>query len=246
MRGATDFAAMTDVAKELRAELAGAYTLARPEIVTEQVSVDGTRKWLLRLLARARGARARDRDRLHPRGRPRHAVHLEPGRLHADLHVLPYRHAAAGAQPDGRRRSSARSCWRATARRLAGRRRRRTTAACCPRRERKITNVVLMGMGEPLYNFDNVRDAMAIAADGDGLVALQAAHHAVDLAASCRRSRAGARRPAPCSRSRCTPCATSCATSWCRSTRNSRSRSCSPPAAPIRACPTPSASPSNM
>ena len=39
----------------------------------------------------------------------------------------------------------------------------------CPTAERKITNVVLMGMGEPLYNFDNVRDAMAIAADGDGL-----------------------------------------------------------------------------
>ena len=48
--------------------------------------------------ARPRGARARDRDRLHPRGRSRHAVHLEPGRLHADLLVLPYRHAAPRAQ----------------------------------------------------------------------------------------------------------------------------------------------------
>ena len=38
-----------------------------------------------------------------------------------------------------------------------------------PNAERKITNIVLMGMGEPLYNFDNVRDAMAVAADGDGL-----------------------------------------------------------------------------
>src|SRR5512145_1540353 len=49
VRGATDFAAMTDIAKELRGELAASFTLARPEIVTEQVSVDGTRKWLLRL-----------------------------------------------------------------------------------------------------------------------------------------------------------------------------------------------------
>ena len=49
VRGATDFAAMTDIAKELRGELAQVFTLARPEIVTEQVSVDGTRKWLLRL-----------------------------------------------------------------------------------------------------------------------------------------------------------------------------------------------------
>src|SRR5262249_6822152 len=49
VRGATDFAAMTDVAKELRAELGRHFMLSRPEIVTEQVSADGTRKWLLRL-----------------------------------------------------------------------------------------------------------------------------------------------------------------------------------------------------
>ncbi len=49
VRGATDFAAMTDIAKELRAELAQNFTLERPAIVTEQVSQDGTRKWLLRL-----------------------------------------------------------------------------------------------------------------------------------------------------------------------------------------------------
>ena len=49
VRGATDFAAMTDIAKDLRGELAASFSLARPEIVTEQVSVDGTRKWLLRL-----------------------------------------------------------------------------------------------------------------------------------------------------------------------------------------------------
>ena len=49
VRGATDFAVMTDIAKELRGELAETFTLARPEIVTEQISVDGTRKWLLRL-----------------------------------------------------------------------------------------------------------------------------------------------------------------------------------------------------
>jgi 23S rRNA (adenine2503-C2)-methyltransferase len=41
--------------------------------------------------------------------------------------------------------------------------------ALLPDAERKITNVVLMGMGEPLYNFDNVRDAMAVASDGEGL-----------------------------------------------------------------------------
>ena len=49
VRGLTDFAGMTDIASALRTELAERFTLARPEIVTEQVSVDGTRKWLLRL-----------------------------------------------------------------------------------------------------------------------------------------------------------------------------------------------------
>ena len=49
VQGATDFARMTNIAKEFRAELEGNFTLARPEIVTELVSSDGTRKWLLRL-----------------------------------------------------------------------------------------------------------------------------------------------------------------------------------------------------
>ena len=49
VRGARDFDAMTSVSKELRAALAQHFTLARPEVVAEQVSADGTRKWLLRL-----------------------------------------------------------------------------------------------------------------------------------------------------------------------------------------------------
>src|SRR5262249_28099591 len=49
VRGVTDAAAMTDIGKELRAEIEEAFTLHRPEAETEQVSVDGTRKWLLRL-----------------------------------------------------------------------------------------------------------------------------------------------------------------------------------------------------
>ena len=71
--------------------------------------------------ARPRGARARDRDGLHPRGRPRHAVHLEPGRLHAHLHVLPHRHAAAGAQPGAGRDRRPDPAGARPHRRLAGR-----------------------------------------------------------------------------------------------------------------------------
>ena len=57
VRGATSFAAMSDVSKDLRARLAQAYSLERPEIVREQVSEDGTRKWLLRLSKRGHEAR---------------------------------------------------------------------------------------------------------------------------------------------------------------------------------------------
>ena len=49
-----------------------------------------------------------------------------------------------------------------------------------------LTNIVMMGMGEPLYNFDNVRDALKIVMDGDGLGLSQAADHAVDHRAWCR------------------------------------------------------------
>src|SRR3977135_4206283 len=57
-RGATGFEQMTSVSKELRAALAEKFTLARPEVVAEQVSVDGTRKWLLRLPSENPGERA--------------------------------------------------------------------------------------------------------------------------------------------------------------------------------------------
>jgi len=57
VRGATHFDAMSNVSKELRALLDGNFTLARPEVVAEQVSVDGTRKWLIRLPGEVTGER---------------------------------------------------------------------------------------------------------------------------------------------------------------------------------------------
>jgi 23S rRNA (adenine2503-C2)-methyltransferase len=59
-RGATDFAAMTNIARDLRTRLGEALTLERPEIVAEQVSSDGTRKWLLRLPGGAAGERPQE------------------------------------------------------------------------------------------------------------------------------------------------------------------------------------------
>ena len=169
VRGACTFEEMSDVSKDLRAALAGAYTLARPEIAAAQVSADGTRKWLLRLERRGHDARApeietvfipeADRGTLcissqigctltcsfcHT-GTQRLVRNLTPEEIVAQ--VLIARDAVGdwpGAAPpqDGR---------------------------LMPAGERKITNVVLMGMGEPLYNFENVRRAMAVAADGAGL-----------------------------------------------------------------------------
>src|SRR5450759_754238 len=56
-RGFTEFDAMTSLSKELRATLAEHFTLVRPEVVAEQISVDGTRKWLLRLPGETQGER---------------------------------------------------------------------------------------------------------------------------------------------------------------------------------------------
>ena len=99
------------------------------------------------------------RGRPHPGGGSRHALRLEPGRLHADLPLLPHRHAAPGAQPDGGRD---RRPGHAGARRAAANGRRRRTDGC-------ISNIVMMGMGEPLYNFDNVAKALRIVMDGEGI-----------------------------------------------------------------------------
>ncbi len=162
VRGATDFAGMTDITKELRVTLAEAFTLARPSIVTEQVSVDGTRKWLLRLddgkeIETVYIPEA-DRGTLcissqvgctlacsfcHT-GTQRLVRNLTPGEIVGQIMLARDQIGDwPGATP-------------ADARGL-------------PDADRKITNVVLMGMGEPLYNFEQVRDACAIAADGEGL-----------------------------------------------------------------------------
>jgi 23S rRNA (adenine2503-C2)-methyltransferase len=169
VRGVTSFDDMTDVAKDLRAKLAAAYCLDRPEIVTEQVSIDGTRKWLIRLPKRGHESKApeiecvyipeEDRGTLcissqvgctltctfcHT-GTQRLVRNLEAEEIVGQVMIARDRIGDwPGATPpgDGRR---------------------------LPTTERKITNVVLMGMGEPLYNFDNVKTAMEVVADGEGL-----------------------------------------------------------------------------
>jgi 23S rRNA (adenine2503-C2)-methyltransferase len=169
VRGVTSFEAMTDVSKDLRTQIAAAYSLERPEIVSEQVSTDGTRKWLLRLPSRGHEARPPEIETVYIPESDRGTLcissqvgctlncsfcHTGTQRLVRNLEVeeivgqiLLARDRIGdwpGATPPGDGR-------------------------LLPSGDRKITNIVLMGMGEPLYNFDNVRRAMDVASDGEGL-----------------------------------------------------------------------------
>jgi 23S rRNA (adenine2503-C2)-methyltransferase len=177
VRGVTDFNEMSDVSKDLRAALARAYSLDDLEIVTEQVSVDGTRKWLLRLPIRGHEARSPEIETVYipeadrgtlcissqvgctltcsfcHTGTQRLVRNLEASEIVGQVLLARDRIGdwpAAAPPQDGAPLPS----WGTHASGMT---------------ERKITNVVLMGMGEPLYNFANVRDAMAVIADGDGL-----------------------------------------------------------------------------
>jgi 23S rRNA (adenine2503-C2)-methyltransferase len=162
VRGLTDFSAMTDIAKGLRGELAESFTLERPEIVTEQVSVDGTRKWLLRL----------------EDGKEVETVYIpeeDRGTLCISSQVgctLTCSFCHTGTQRLVRNLTASEIVGQIM---LARDRLGDWPGASAedqrglPDSERKITNVVLMGMGEPLYNFDNVRDACLVAADAEGL-----------------------------------------------------------------------------
>ena len=160
---------MTDVAKELRTELSQRYTLARPEIVTEQVSVDGTRKWLLRLPAQSRDGKAPEIETVY-------IPESERGTLCISSQVgctLNCTFCHTGTQRLVRNLTAQEIVgqillardrigdWQGAEAPGDGR--------LLPSTDRKITNIVLMGMGEPLYNFDNVKAAMELAADGEAL-----------------------------------------------------------------------------
>ncbi|WP_406854747.1 23S rRNA (adenine(2503)-C(2))-methyltransferase RlmN [Alsobacter sp. KACC 23698] len=167
-RGVQDFDVMSSVGKGLRASLAERFTLARPEIVSEQVSIDGTRKWLLRMPATGP----------HDRGAEIEAVYIpesDRGTLCVSSQVgctLTCTFCHTGTQKLVRNLTSA----EIVAQLMVARDRIgdwpggvRPTDGLVPDAERAISNVVLMGMGEPLYNFENVRDAMEVVSDGDGM-----------------------------------------------------------------------------
>jgi 23S rRNA (adenine2503-C2)-methyltransferase len=169
VRGVQRFEEMTSVSKELRAALDRHFTLARPEVVAEQVSVDGTRKWLLRLPGEVLGERPHEVECVYipeadrgtlcvssqvgctltcsfcHTGTQRLVRNLTPGEIVGQIMVARDRLGdwlgAARASGDGLPTQG----------------------------ERFVSNVVMMGMGEPLYNFEAVRDALLTVADGDGI-----------------------------------------------------------------------------
>jgi 23S rRNA (adenine2503-C2)-methyltransferase len=153
VHGARDFASMSNLAKDFRALLEASFTLDRPEIVTAQLSEDGTRKWLLKTGAgiefetvyipeKDRGTLCVSSQvgctlncRFCHTGTQKLVRNLNPAEILGQLLI------AKDALED----------WPSTV------------------PNRKVTNIVMMGMGEPLYNFDNVKAALAIVMDGDAL-----------------------------------------------------------------------------
>ncbi len=157
--GVTDFSAMTNVAKELRATLTAHYSLARPEIVTQQISNDGTRKWLVRL---GPGTEA-ECVYIPDVGRSgalcvssQVGCTLNCTFCHTGTQKLVRNLSAAEIVAQVMIARDALNEWPTAERPLND-------------GERLLTNIVFMGMGEPLYNLDNVAEAIDTISDGDGV-----------------------------------------------------------------------------
>ena len=152
-RGATDFTGMTSLAKSFRERLAARYELRRPEVTRAQASVDGTRKWLLRF---------------HD-GQEVETVHIpesDRGTLCVSSQVgctLTCSFCHTGTQRLVRNLGAAEIVGQIMVARDA------LGEWPSPQEDRQLTNIVLMGMGEPLYNFDNVAAAIKIVMDPEGL-----------------------------------------------------------------------------
>ncbi len=196
VRGVRDFDEMTSVSKELRAELARRFTLDRPDVAAEQVSTDGTRKWLIQLPGEVAGRPHEvecvyipeaDRGTLcissqvgctlnctfcHT-GTQRLVRNLTAAEIVAQVVLARDRlgdwtrtNETPPLKGEGQIAEGDLGRGRATPTRMA-------SPPDLPLsgggHRRLVSNVVMMGMGEPLYNFDAVRDGLGVIADGDGL-----------------------------------------------------------------------------
>ena len=169
--GATSFDAMLNVSKVLRAKLAEHFTLARPQVVAAQLSQDGTRKWLIRMPP----VDAKDK------GAEIECVYIpesDRGTLCISSQVgctLTCTFCHTGTQKLVRNLSAQEIVQQlVVARDMLGDypgRKRPDDDGLIPSGEgvRPVSNIVFMGMGEPLYNFDDVTDAIGVLTDGEGL-----------------------------------------------------------------------------
>ncbi|MEO1549969.1 MAG: 23S rRNA (adenine(2503)-C(2))-methyltransferase RlmN [Pseudomonadota bacterium] len=153
-KGVRSFDDMTDLSKAYRTQLAEHFILSRPEIVTRQVSNDGTRKYLLRIAG----------------GHEVEAVYIpeeDRGTLCISSQVgctLTCSFCHTGTQKLVRNLTAAEIVGQILVARDD------LDEWSKPSTDKRlISNIVLMGMGEPLYNTDNVRDAMLIAMDNEGI-----------------------------------------------------------------------------
>src|SRR6202453_981823 len=169
VRGAQRFDQMTSISKEMRAQLEQHFTVARPEVVAEQVSSDGTRKWLLRLPSGDKLEKAHEVECVY-------IPETDRGTLCVSSQVgctLNCSFCHTGTQ---------RLVRNLTAREIVGQimvARDRLGgwpgvgppggAGAPTAGGRFVTNIVMRGMGEPLYNFEAVRDALLVVADNEGI-----------------------------------------------------------------------------
>ncbi|MEM9878613.1 MAG: 23S rRNA (adenine(2503)-C(2))-methyltransferase RlmN, partial [Pseudomonadota bacterium] len=152
-RGATDFAAMDNISKDLRTRLSAHFSISRPDVTSAQISVDGTRKWLMKFAdgSEAEAVFIPDEDRGTLCISSQVGCTLNCAFCHTGTQKL-VRNLTAG-EIVGQFLLARDDLGEWTA----------------PTEGRLVTNIVLMGMGEPLYNFDHVKQAMHIVMDEEGI-----------------------------------------------------------------------------
>ncbi len=168
-RGVLDFGAMTTIGKELRGALARSFSLERPRIISEHVSSDGTRKWLLRMAPKGPGDKGAEIETVY-------IPEVDRGTLCVSSQVgctLNCSFCHTGTQRLVRNLEASEIVGQLLVARDqlgdwpgSGKAGDPRTPAEAPR---LISNIVFMGMGEPLYNFEAVKDAVETIADGEGL-----------------------------------------------------------------------------
>ena len=152
--GVTDFSKMTDIAKETRAALADSFTLARPEVIERQLSRDGTRKWLIRM---APGVEV---ETVYIPDVGRAGALCVSSQVGCTLNCT---FCHTGTQALVRNLTAAEIIAQVqVARDDLG-------EWPSPKEDRRLSNIVFMGMGEPLYNLEAVGDAIDVIADGEGI-----------------------------------------------------------------------------